>query len=58
MYFVEKRREYEDSLASSSSEAPKRLFAYLRRRTREGNGVPPLIDDLTGNIVQTDNEKA
>ena len=53
-----KRREYEESLAISSSKAPKRLFAYLRRRTKESNGVPPLVDKSTGSMLNSDYEKA
>ena len=53
-----KRREYEESLAISSSTAPKRLFAYLRRRIKESNGVPPLIDKPSGNLLTSDYDKA
>lgn len=53
-----KRRSYEDNLAQQSVTAPKRLFAYLRRRTKEGNSIPPLLDPSTGIVIDSDDEKA
>ena len=42
MYFKKllKRKQYEEQLALNSKSAPKRLFAYLRRRTRTESRIP------------------
>jgi hypothetical protein len=36
------RETYESNLAVSSSKNPKRLFAYIKRRSKASNGIPPL----------------
>ena len=53
----QKRFTYERNLATTSSSAPKKLYAYLRRRTKTCNGIPPL-QHPTGGLLEEDEEKA
>ena len=53
-----KRISYERSLANSSTTAPKKLFAYLRRNTKTCNGIPPLINPDNGCIFESDEDIA
>ncbi|CAM0512123.1 unnamed protein product [Fasciola hepatica] len=52
----EKRRIFEETLAMDSVQAPKRLFAYLRRRTRTTTAIPALQDGHSLGV--TDEHKA
>ena len=40
---INKRRTYEERLSVESVTAPKRLYAYLKRRTRAPSGIPSLV---------------
>ena len=53
-----KRCNYENDLAQSSVSAPKKLFAYLRRKTRAGNGIPSLRNPVTKDLMEDDSDKA
>ena len=56
-----KRRKsgiYEHNLADSAKTAPKKLFAYLRRRTNANNGIPLLKCRITGTMLEDDADKA
>ena len=50
-----KRKRYEDQLAVNSKVAPKRLFAYLRRRTRAESRIP--LTNTNG-VLETAQSKA
>ena len=53
-----KRGIYEQNLADSAKMAPKKLFAYLRRRTKANNGIPPLKCRNTSAVLEDDADKA
>ena len=53
-----KRSKYEGGLTESAGFAPKRLFSYLRRRTRVTNGIPPLGDPHSPLLMYDDQDKA
>ena len=51
------RRAYEEMLASSYPPAPKRIYAYVSRRSRKRDEIPSLRDP-SGSLVAGDNERA
>jgi hypothetical protein len=53
-----KRVAYETHLADLSRYNPKPLFAYLKRRTKSGTGIPPLQISEAGDIAEDDPTKA
>ena len=53
-----KRSKYEEGSAESAVFAPKRLFSYLRRRTKVSNGIPPLVDPQSHLLMEDDFDKA
>ena len=53
-----KRSKYEEGLAESAVFSPKRLFSYLRRRTRVTNGILPLVDPQSHLLMEDDLDKA
>ena len=58
---LEKRRrrsQFETDLALNVPSAPKRLFAYLRRRTKMENGIPPLNSNMNSGFFEENAAKA
>ncbi|VDP95089.1 unnamed protein product [Echinostoma caproni] len=53
---VAKRRIFEERLAAESATVPRRLVAYLKRRTRTVPGLPSLVEN--GVTADTDVDKA
>ncbi|XP_061128372.1 uncharacterized protein LOC133150090 [Syngnathus typhle] len=53
-----KRTEYELRLAETSKTSPKLLFAYLKRRTKAGSGIPTLRSPGSEDLLLQDAEKA
>ncbi|VDP81379.1 unnamed protein product [Echinostoma caproni] len=51
-----KRTRFEERLAADSVQAPKRLYAYLRRKIRATAGLPTLAKD--GALAEKDEDKA
>ncbi|VDP93469.1 unnamed protein product [Echinostoma caproni] len=51
-----KRKTFEEKQKADLVKAPKRLFAYLKRRTRDRDGIPSLIDGV--DTVDFDEGKA
>ena len=52
-----KREMYEGMLVENSVMAPKRLFSYIRRRTKASSHIPTLLDE-NGNAIERDVAKA
>jgi hypothetical protein len=52
-----KRVAFEALLAAESKKAPKKLFSYIRRRTKKNFGIPPL-EDISGSLEDSDSGKA
>ncbi|CAH8608113.1 unnamed protein product, partial [Dicrocoelium dendriticum] len=54
----EKRELYEQHLAEQSVLNPKKLFAYLKRSTKAGNGIPALYSSKEDTVLHDDMAKA
>ena len=52
----EKRKLYELQLLDEATTNSKRLFGYVKRRSKSGIGIPPLL--LSGSLVEDDCSKA
>lgn len=54
----EKRQQYELSLAEQSASKPKKLYAYINKRTKVGCTIPALLSSVTDSVLYEDGEKA
>ena len=54
-----KRATFENQLAQRSKSNPKQLFTYIKRRTKSGNGIPPLsVRPDSAELALDDSHKA